>query len=445
MQTNPIDPHDAQLHRKGIFYLILPLIVLPVLFGLSWILLPVQAETFDANRGLNTALPAPQIKQEKATKAAAYALMEQEKKQVPKADLELPALYSSLGSEAELPEKPIELAIPEKFLEKESRPGSSGDPVLHEQERLIHQRIEEIDKLISEESDMKLLNKGQSKGLGYGSNPRADILSKPEVPEISAELLEMQELMAGLESASNQPDVQLKQLSEIMDKLLELQNPELAESRKNEQPIVLKERAFPALKKGQLDSSSSFVADESLGRFPVEIQNGFYGLSDELPGEHPGGIEKSTFSAIVPRTQEIYPGDALEIKLEESLWVNGKEIPAGTSLFGKTSLSSNRLLVGVSGLVLDSELIALDLTVYSLDAMAGLPVNAKSAGGKALEGSQNELQSIGMMGMGMDWQAQVANSGIQATKGLLKSGSKAKQITVKAGHPLFLINSTQTR
>ncbi len=123
------------------------------------------------------------------------------------------------------------------------------------------------------------------------------------------------------------------------------------------------------------------------------------------------------------------------------MWVNGSEIPAGTSLFGRTSLSGNRLQVSISGILWDKKLLPLNLEVYSTDAIAGLPVNPKSNGAQLIEQGSDELQSIGMLGMGMDWQAQVANSGIQATKGLLRSNSKAKQLTLKAGHPVLLINA----
>ncbi|MBN7816895.1 conjugative transposon protein TraM [Algoriphagus sp. YJ13C] len=377
---------------------------------------------------MNNTLPAPIIPLEQETKAAAYAF--QEKKGKEKAEpLAVPKPLIGEESDRLLWDGDIELGIPAKFQRDRSIDPFESD----DQEKQIHKKLADLDQLISDAESRVSLK--QDKELTEEPSSRPELGSTVE-----ADLIQMEELMRELESGTSKPDMQLEQLSEIMDKLLLLQDPERI-IRKEESPILVDERSFPALKEPSVLVGESMIAsleEETLN----ESQNGFYGLSDNgnLTAERNA---KSTIAAIIPRTQALFPGETLEIKLEESIWIQDKEIPAGTPLFGKTALSGDRLSVKISGIIWEEELFPLAMVVYGADAVPGIPVNSKSVGSELSGNGFNELQGLGMMGVGMDWQGQLANTGLQATKGLLKSKSNAKQISVKAGHPIFLINTAE--
>ena len=457
MKTNKSSPEQ---YRKGIFYLLLPVLVIPLLFGLSWVLFPVQAETNTQATGLNTALPAPQLKAEKQSKAAAYEFQEKATRQPD--SWELPALYQMgdfLGdhdNEADAVDadngweetEQFGSGIPSKFIKgkKESPVNKTG---LDKKEELIEKQLQSLDALLGNQALGGFSgNTGAEAGPGVSIKAALGLdlddgldLEKEQTPE----LVLMKQMMEDLETSAQQPDAQLEQLSALMDKLLLIQNPALGEQFV-EPSIVKEKRAFPALKEKGVDvGGSPFGFEETQGlNQGLEAPNVFFGLND--PGTDLRSSDApTTFSAVIPRTQQLYPGEVLELKLEESMWVDGMEIPAGTSLFGTTSLSGNRLQVSIPGILWDKHLLPLDLKVYSTDAIAGLPVHAKSSGAQLMEEGSSELQSIGILGMGMDWQAQVANSGIQATKGLFKSKSRAKQLTLKAGHPVLLVNAKSGR
>ncbi len=264
----------------------LPVLVIPIMFALSWVFFPVQAETRMQSMGLNTSLPVPQLKTEKQSKAAAYEFQEQADKEPD--NWELPALYRRIDSDQELEGlvndaeesyaiKEVEqsgLGIPSKFLRTEKE--SSGKKVsLDQQEEQIEKQLQSLDALLANQGKQSVESNSQKQEFGAGS---ALSIESRLNQEQTSELELMKQMMDELESSAQQPDAQLEQLSAIMDKLLLLQNPELGE-RIIEPAIELEKRAFPALKENGLGVSElryGIEGTEELNhKMELEEPNGF--------------------------------------------------------------------------------------------------------------------------------------------------------------------------
>ena len=426
MNKTDVNPQER---RKGIFFLLLPLLVLPLLFLLNWKMSPVQAADLTPQKGLNTVLPEPQIKDVNASKSEAYAYQKTLDSRKTELSWTLPNLGFGEVSDQGDPEYETEnLQYPYRFSSKQEGvqtqdlfdSGTGKVPGLNREEELIQNRLVQIQEILNAPDQ--------------GSQEMKNTVSGSSDPEI----LRLEQLMAEMKNGRDkEPDPELVQLESLMDKIIKIQYPgQFQDENENPDEILL------AMPKEALELKSEpeiqSVSEEVL---PV-LENGFFGLegSFDQPNDSGNGFRK-TFSAQVSRTQEIVPGEGLEILLKEDLALGTQLIPSGTTVYGTTSLSGTRLQITVSGILWKKELIPVSLKAYSLDALPGLEINSVKGSAQVLEDGKSGLQNLNLGTIGMDWEAQVANSGINATRKFLNSKSKAKTLSIKGGHPLLLVNS----
>jgi hypothetical protein len=229
------------------------------------------------------------------------------------------------------------------------------------------------------------------------------------------------------------PDPDIEQLEQLIDKLLLLQNPELTKPQ-----LGIEEEIIAV----HVAETEEVTMDESL----VQEANGFFGLEEkQYPTATNTGTFRKTISASVASTQEIYPGEAIEIQLKEDLNLESGIILAGTILFAQTALSGARLQLTVSGILQDQELIPVSLKGYGLDGIPGIELGEVKGSAQWLQQTENSAQGLRINSLGMDWQSQLASSGVEATRSLLRSKSKLKKLEIKSGHPILLIDSSKTK
>lgn len=426
MNKTEVNPQER---RKGVFLLLLPILVLPILLLLNWKMSPVQAADLNQQKGLNTVLPEPQMNEVNSTKAEAYAF--QKTVDSKKTDLSwtLPNLgFGDMSDEEGSGYKAENLQYPKRFsMKPEKTPtpdsydfGKEKVSDLSREEVLIQQRLVQIQEIL-DSPDLEIQELDNS--VSASSNP---------------EILRLEQLIAESETSQpKEPDPELAQLESLMDKILQIQYPDRVQ-----QEITYSDQALLALPKESLNQNpnlrGSFPAEEII----LELENGFFGLEESFNArEVEGKGTQTTFAAEVSRTQEIFPGDAIEIQLQDDLAVGTQLIPSGTTVYGTTSLSGNRLQITVSGILWNKDIIPVSLKAYGLDALPGLEINSVKGSSQVLEDGKSGLQNLNLGTIGMDWEAQVANSGINATRKFLNSKSKTKALSIKGGHPLLLVNS----
>lgn len=426
MNKTDVNPQER---RKGIFLLLLPLLVLPILFLLNWKMSPVQASDLTRQKGLNTVLPEPQMKEVNSTKSEAYAF--QKTLDSKKTDLSwtLPNLgFRDIPDQEGSVYEAENLQYSKRFSSKpETTPtpdsydfGKEKVSDLSSEEVLIQQRLVQIQEIL-DSPDLE--------------NPEVESsVSDSSIPEI----LRLEQLMADRATGQpKEPDPELAQLESLMDKILQIQYPDRVQ-----QEITISDQILLALPKERLNQYSKLSGSFPTEEIIIELENGFFGLEETIITMDVGekGMQK-TFAAEVSRTQEILPGDAIEIQLQEDLALGTQLIPSGTTVYGTTSLSGNRLQITVSGILWNKDIIPVSMRAYGLDALPGLEINSVKGSSQVLEDGKSGLQNLNLGTIGMDWEAQVANSGINATRKFLNSKSKTKALSIKGGHPLLLVNS----
>lgn len=145
--------------------------------------------------------------------------------------------------------------------------------------------------------------------------------------------------------------------------------------------------------------------------------------------------------AIIIENQRAVQGARVKLKLQDTILLNGYRIPKGHFLFGTCRITNQRLLLNISNIRLGSSIIPVDLTVYSLDGMAGIEAPEAMLTDAMNNGVGDAVRNLQFMGFDQSMEAQIAGAGINAAKSLFNKKVKAIKVKLKSGHPVLLRNN----
>lgn len=207
----------------------------------------------------------------------------------------------------------------------------------------------------------------------------------------SAQLERLEKLLKQKQTEVNTPDPQMAQLSTMLDKIQQIQNPGLVQER-------LKKEA------AQHKPDSAFKA---------------------IP-------------ALIDGNQKVLNGGVVKLRLADTVRINGMLLQKGQSLSGSCTVTNQRLLLDIRNIRLGTSIIPVNLTVFALDGMAGIPAPEAEIGEAAGQGTAGALENMQFLSADYSLGTQAATAGISAAKGLL--GRKARRIRVKlhGGQPVLL-------
>lgn len=178
-------------------------------------------------------------------------------------------------------------------------------------------------------------------------------------------------------------------------------------------------------------------------------------LQNILDIQHPQRIQErysqqlamnpdSQFRAIpatIVENQKAVQGARVKLKLQDTILLNGYKIPKGHLLFGTCRITNQRLLLNITNIRLGSSIIPVDLTVYSLDGMAGIEAPEAMLTDAVNSGTGDAVRNLQFMGFDQSMEAQIAGAGINAAKSLFNKKVKAIKVKLKSGHPVLLRNN----
>lgn len=198
---------------------------------------------------------------------------------------------------------------------------------------------------------------------------------------------QLKKMMQRMNGGNNQPDPEMQQLNKMLDKIQAIQNPSSLSA--------------PAAKP---EASTPFRA---------------------IP-------------AVIDGKQKIADGAAVKLKLTDTVTIKNQVLSKGQELFGVCQVTNQRLLLTIQNIRLDKQIIPVNLTVFSLDGMPGIPAPEAELGGAAGSGADNALQSMQFLTMDQSLGAQAAAGGVNAAKSLFSK--KVKKIKVKLAneYPVLL-------
>jgi hypothetical protein len=147
--------------------------------------------------------------------------------------------------------------------------------------------------------------------------------------------------------------------------------------------------------------------------------------------------------AVIDGNQKVLQGGVVRIRLTDTVRVKGALLAKGQLLFGSCNITNQRLLLDIKNIRLGHAIIPVNLTVFSLDGLPGIPAPEAELTGAAGEGADNALQDMQLLSMDQTVATQAASAGIDAAKGLLSKKVRRIKVKLKSGFPVLLRNNNQ--
>lgn len=142
--------------------------------------------------------------------------------------------------------------------------------------------------------------------------------------------------------------------------------------------------------------------------------------------------------AIIDGKQKVADGAAVRLRLTDTASIKGQLLDKGQLLFGSCQVINQRLLVNIKNIRLGTQIIPVELTVFSEDGMQGIPAPEAELGGIAAGNADQTLRGMQVMSMDQSVAAQVAAGGINAAKDLFSKKVKKIKVKLEDGVPILL-------
>lgn len=421
--------HSQQFLQKRKLAMALPMLTMPFLTLIFWALgggqaTPGQAVAMNP-AGLNLELPGAHFsRDEKTDKFSLYEESERDSADFFEAVENDP--YFELNTMV-LEEKQN---VPQvESLATTTRPSSQAiDP----NEAKVNEKLELI---------YRELNRVPSETVTNRTGQIEESLVPPIGHEQFSEDVDKLESLMEMMAASTEPDPEMAQMANMLDKILDIQHPERVKERLRTQSTTNNEQVFP-ISIGATDSSIGMIPTQSIKSSflietnpdPLQPTNGFYGLEEEATIQ----AQDNTIPAVIHDTQELVTGATVKLRLINDIHVNGRLIPKDQFIYGTAAINDDRLTVSINSIRSGNSLFPVAMSAYDLDGIEGLYIPGAIERDAAKQSSDQALQSMQFMSMDQTLSAQAASAGVEAAKGLFSKKVKLIKVTVKAGYQVLL-------
>lgn len=266
---------------------------------------------------------------------------------------------------------------------------SSGSGMDEVAQRLGFNGLGEDPKVAAISERLAMLNSEMAKG--YEETRPENRRSAARDVGPGGEVEKLERLMHGMQTGNSSEDMEMKQLSSILERIQEIGDPELAR---------LKYKTV---------AGNSVSVDSVFGAIP----------------------------AVIDGNQKAVQGSVVKLKLLDSMVIGGYLIPKGYNLYALGSFSNQRLNLEIKNIRVANSIIPVRLTVFDKkDAMVGVNAPEALLADAVRGGGVDAMGSFGMMGM--DLTTQLAGAGIDAARGLLSKKLKRIRQKLKNGYPVLL-------
>ena len=426
--------YTEEYFRRRKFYLFLPLLALPFLTFIYWVLVVKNLKSEQGPTGasgLQLSLPNASLKDERKMDKWQYyrkadqdsALRIQQIKRDPYRNGDVlmapnDTLYSQLRG-LDGPSQP----------KKGQRLATSMARVNSSHEVQVQQKLRNLEKALTSTHSPKFEETSQN--LAPASSPA----EQHDIAQLEA-LLKSSESQYHVEEV----DPELAQLNGMLDKILAIQNP--GQNAQITSPGQANTSSPPlpvtAFSRGDVVSILS-------GQDPkdsVELINpvtavGFFGLDDEQDESASEGL-----TAVIEKTQQLVSGSTVQLRLTRPINVSGQSIPQNTFIYGMASMSGERLKIEISTISYNEKILPVNLGVYDLDGIEGvyIPGTISRTVTKQALGSQVQGADFDVGGFSLG--AQAANAGMQIGRTLLGRKTRLTQVTLQDGYKVILHNGS---
>lgn len=417
--------HSEHFLKQRRFYTFLPLVLLPFITVFYGVIVSKVNKGQDLplaeKQGLNTTLPDAIINQDKLINKLSYyekAAQDSAKRaQLLKKD---PYFQDSVTVAAQqqvgvslLPQAPAGTAA--------SRRKAKSDPKSEQ----VYQKLEALNTALSSASEPSFKNAEKDKKL------QTDAAHA----ELEKQLQTILAQATSQEMETPESDPELAALSGMLDKIIQIQNPEMA--KRNNGSDSLSPKASSVSLTQQLPDVSllqaSNQADSIITNSVALTESGFFSLDEPVSSAQQKAIE-----AVIDQNPRLVSGSTVKLKLSTDIFIQGQLVPKGSFLFGTASLSGERLNILIQSVRHDNALFTVNLIVYDLDGQPGIYIPGAITRDVAKQSASQASSGIGVGSLDNSLGAQAADAAIQASKTLLSRKAKLQQVSIREGYKVLL-------
>lgn len=425
-------PYTRKFLQKRKFYTVLPLLVFPFLTLIAWALfgkgdggLVLSKE----RKGLIMSLPDAFLKDEKDLNKMGYYKKAAEDSARLRDLIEKDPYYQ----DTLLSSKSGPLGVPLKNLEgpgkTRKRAADQTSESADQARKEVFKKLQDLDKVLSKTGNPNF------------DDPVKTKVAAAEKEDVNHErLAQLEKMVAGL-GEEDEPitgvDPEMAELNGVLDKIMQIQNPDLQLEQTRKQSLDNRKQVFP------VTAVNENVHFTLLGRKrePDSLQdlasiraNGFHSLQDQKGSTQ----RENAIEAVIDQNQTLVTGATIKFRATTDIFIAGTQIPAGSFLYGKASLNQERLRVNIESVKFGNSLFAVSLSVYDMDGMEGIYVPGALSRDVSKQSSDRAIQGINIPIIDPSLGAQAASAGIEAAKTFLGRKAKLIQVSVKAGYKVLL-------
>lgn len=421
--------HTKAFLRKRKMLLVLPLLGLPFITLAFWALGGGRTDrdsSAESSQGLNLQLPSAQLKEDSTlTKLSFYERAQsdsQKRREWMRSDPYYRDLDTTLlwSSERQLEPSPV-ATTSYKGYDPGPLKSTPYDTGVESTEEKVMQKLSQLNQAIQHgEEDNSKKEK---------TNTKTTISVDPNFSE------DINRLEAMMQHAGNndEGDPELKQLSTMMDKILDIQHPERVKERIKEASLVQKEAVYPVQAEGPT-MSISLLGSDTVKKGFLETSSKFLGLEDN---QQQNGKQTSVL-ATIHGTQTLNSGSVVKMSLEQNIYVGGELIPKGSFIYGIAEMNRERLQISITSIRSGVAILPVKLRVFDLDGIEGVYMPGSLQREVAKSSTDHALQGLELSAIDPTFKAQAASAGISAAKNLLSRKVKVEKVTLKGGYQVIL-------
>jgi len=249
-------------------------------------------------------------------------------------------------------------------------------------------RSSETDQQTREiEEKLAVLNReiGKPEEKAVSTNSARDI----KIPGMKSDVDRLEMLMRNMQS-TGEDDAEMKQLSGMLEKVLDIQHPQR-------------------------------VRDSYLRQVNADLDSQF-----------------NAIPAMIICKQKVMQGSTLKLRIKDSITISGVLLPAGQEVSGIVNLTNQRLLLDIKTIRVGTKIIPVDLSIYGMDGIKGINAPDAIVQSAISGGADDALRSVQLLGMDASIGTQVAGAGIDAAKGLFSKKVRRIRVKLPAGYPVLL-------
>lgn len=422
---------SLQILRQRKLFLVAPLLTLPFITILFWLLGGGKMETTNAQslpeKGFNVQLPNPKLDEATSLDKMSYydaaALDSIKLEELIKKDPNY-VRYSFLGDSIEMSHDTI----------ADKRNSRKGRGVLNtaiyrdSNEEKVYAKLAALQKVINQPIPTP---RQQSNDDNY---------EVPTVSTIHSKDVDRLEQMMQSMNESDAEDPELQKLSGMLENILDIQHPARVEEKLRKTSEANKGQVFSITTKGKNDLITSLQNTKNRnGRGVQQKTNAFYSF-EEAASET---TIQNSVEAIIHETQTVVNGSTVKLRLGNAIFINGVLIPKDHFFFGVSSLKGERLTIKINSFRYKKSIFPVDLSVYDMDGLEGVYIPGAISRDVAKASADRSIQTLGVTSLDDSWGAQAAGMGIEAAKNLLSKKVKLVKVVVKAGYQVLIRDENQ--